>query len=163
MSGRLAVTTGLGFLLALSGCSAGPSAGTHARHGQVEYELITIEQQIVEAVMASPKEFIVPFSNEQAAWERVLYFFREYADLQTPFITSLASNTIQITNQHDAAKTGKPYIYMVEKFPVSGGMKFRIHCIPNGNRGTRDLADTNARNVARFIRDGTLERSILAG
>jgi|GEM_PF-4646490 len=130
---------------------------------QREYELITAQDQLVEDVRNTPKEFIVPYTQEQAAWDRVLYFFSQYAGLKTPFITSLSSNIVQITNRHDKSASVPAYFYMIEKFPVAQGVKFRVHCFPNGDRGSRDLAETNARNVARFVKEGRLERSILAG
>ncbi len=125
-----------------------------------EYEVITIQELAAQAVNEAPTDFVVSAADQSVAWERSKLFFATYTsgvkeeefDYPKPGISL-------VTKARDKDK----YIYEVEHTETDQGYRYVVSCSRNtSKRGNSDFqARRNAQNVARFIRDGNLELSLL--
>ena len=133
-------------------------AGCGGRRGpRPEVEVVTVEQQALAEIEAAPLDFVVPLERDTRAWERARTFFELYAAPQSG--KTLASpEDLRISNSGDPLAK---YVYYVERMPHRQGVRYTVRCQANAPGADSYLADRNARNLARFIRDGTLERSLL--
>ncbi|RMG43092.1 MAG: hypothetical protein D6719_04460 [Candidatus Dadabacteria bacterium] len=122
-----------------------------------EVEILTPAEAVLEEVMSTPTEFIVDYDNDPTAWDRIPYFFTRYLGVKMPVVEYLGNNSYRIRAPSGSTK----YSYNILKTPESTGFRYRVECIPNQSSAKSSLADRNARNLARFIRDGTLELSLL--
>jgi hypothetical protein len=133
-------------------CSAAPMSPI------LSVEYISPETQAIDDISATTKSFIVSFADDQHSRERAELFLRDYAggfeyvENQGPSLTSVFSNK---------SATGAAYSYEIERTMLQDGYQYVIICAPRGDVASQELADRNARNVARFIRDGHLEVSLL--
>ena len=131
----------------VSGCIKRP-------FGDSDVEVSTVEDQALEDVSKSSTDFMIDFYQNSVAWERAQSFFDYY--LKQPGILrthSLISN---------ANIPGGPFEYTVTRQPGVKGVYYSVKCVPSPfNSAKVPNAIRNARNFARFIKDGTLERSLL--
>jgi hypothetical protein len=92
------------------------------------------------------------------AWERARFFFEKYVareESRAPVVSKVIGTRWALTN----GKNG-PYVYEVWKDSVSKGFKYTVRCTAQ-NGGQVQEAQMNAGNLARFIREGKLEVSLL--
>lgn len=130
-------------------------SGTTANY---EVEHITAQDKALAAVNAMPLEFKVDYRQEAFAWERAQLFFKSYLPGAVPRLRNLprGGTLLQVT----AVKHYR-YSYTVEKYPSNRGVVFIVKCKAISPHATSALAQRNAQNLARFIRDGQLERSMI--
>ncbi len=133
------------------------AAACSARRGP-RIEVITVEQQALEEVARTPLTFVVPLLKDEASWERARSFFDLYLGSSPERREPYSVGEYLMTNSGRGA--GR-YIYEVERVPEREGMRYTVSCFVHGPDGDAVLAERNARNLARFIKDGTLERSLL--
>ena len=118
-------------------------------------EVITAEEELLASVAAHPTSFTIPFEQDPQSWMRATTFFKFYLKESVP-----KGAVNKLTNWNN---TQAPYRYSITKNPTSGGYSYHIACTANPTQGGRPEAQQrNAQNVARFIREGVLELSILA-
>lgn len=137
-------------MAALGACS-GSTGPAPARY---EVEVQTVEEQALEEVLAAPTDFTVASVEADAAWARAALFFDRYTSTGGVFTSTREAEVL--------ASRGGPasYRYEVVRAPAGAAYRFQVRCSPRG--GAPSLAERNARNLARFIRDGNLELSLLA-
>jgi len=157
-------------LLLLAGCSAGTASSSlqrstqdlslqeRSRQTQWEIEVETIEDQAIAEVLGAPTEFVVTFSDDHHSWERAILFLERHTSKQAFQYISSPQEMIIVSN-HGAVQDN--YWYNVEKASHPEGWFYRVKAVSAG-AGSHHLADRNARNLARFIRNGILERSLIA-
>lgn len=152
-------------LLACASVSAcAPAVFTHSRASVAyEFEHIGPKQQAIEAVNATPTQFVVEFPNDPTSWERAFIFFNKYTERQSIYESDKPVWNSKISNDNAPADS---FYYEVTRRLESNGFRYNISCTTNPkhmNSGinSQDQAQLNARNLARFIRDGTLEVSLL--
>lgn len=136
----------------LAGCTLGQP--------QVEYELITSEEQSLSDIAAVPLSFTLASEHQKHAWVRALLFFKKYTDRMDLKSQGGTHPREHVTNSGSAKAT---YVYKVEKTPGrKGSANFVVSCTPS-QRTAASLAgaERNARNLARFIRDGILEEDLV--
>ncbi len=117
-----------------------------------------MDDQARAAVLASPRTFVISFDDDRMAWERARFFFEKYVvreESSAPVVSKVIGTRWALTN----GKKG-PYVYEVWKDSVSQGFKYTVRCIAQ-NGGQVQEAQMNAGNLARFIREGKLEVSLL--
>lgn len=142
------------FLIAGAACSM-PQAKP-----KYELEVVTVEELAAQAVNESPTDFVVSGSDESVAWERSHLFFSTYTsgveeqefDYPKPGISL-------VSRSRDKDK----YIYEIEHTATASGYRYVVSCSRNSSKkgGSDFQARRNAKNVARFIRDGNLELTLL--
>lgn len=116
---------------------------------ELSLEHLTVEDQALEDVLATPLVFELPPNEQVAAWNRARYFFK--------------SQTASSKEQSDAIGNGpnETYHYLVRRTLKNALSRYEVECIAK-SPALQTMADRNARNLARFLRDGTLEVSLLA-
>ncbi len=127
----------------------------------VSYERISPQEQIQEEIANAPTSFEVAFAEDHSAWERAGWFFQKYTastDVKTErYQDSGSGSEVWLLTNADSGKD--LYRYTVKKTPSGSGLAYTVFC--RTEAGTREKCDQNARNLARFIKSGTLEVSML--
>jgi len=123
-----------------------------------EIEIESVEQQAFIAVTSTPLEFLVPLKDADEAWGRAKLFFSQYTSAEG-LTRELGPRTSEVVTE---TETTDPYRYSVLRLITPTGYRFSVKCAPNGGKSTTALAERNGKNLARFIREGTLEVSLLA-
>lgn len=124
---------------------------------QLEFEVISPEEQVAQSLAETPKSFVVQYSEAQHTEERLAYFFRNYtAGAQETDEQGPSSATV-ITNKIDSNTN---FLYTIERTVNASGYQYIVHCEGLSNE-FQPAADRNARNLARFLREGQLEVSLL--
>ena len=147
------------WLAALATVAAGCAAVSSSERPGIrpeDVEVVSVKDQALQEIEQAPLDFDMPYAADLPAWQRAISFFKMYLKEQgrAPF----SETETVIENQ---AGEGVRYVYRVVRTPAAGAMHYRVSCGPAGPGSTPLQADTNARNLARFIRDGTLELSWL--
>lgn len=119
---------------------------------QVEHQ--TVKEVARQEILNTPLEFDIEFADNAAAWDRAILFFQNELKSLTE---SFKSDRILASNHKD---TASKYIFVVSKRPALNGNTYRVTCADR-KAGKTDIAELNARNLARFIIHGELERSLL--
>lgn len=155
---HLVLSLFLSAVMSVVGCAAPQPPNPPTPHFEVEVE--TVEAQALAEVLATATTFVVPYEEEQAAWERVRLFLSSYASEQTVSAVRAGGGAVTLSS---TPKRGSQdgYRYQIGKRVVSGGLEYTVQAFPVAPHGKRQFAERNARNLARFIRSGTLERSLL--
>ncbi len=139
------------FLSVLTACAGQPTPAP-----RYEYEVVSIEEQALQAVEQMPTEFQVRLEDDESVWDRSHLFFRIYTnagafeenfDYPNPGTTLRSKDGVQ-----DA------YRYEIERRLSAGGYRYLVQCLPS--RPSALFCERNAKNVARFLRDGHLELSL---
>ncbi len=104
-------------------------------------------------------DFTVPIQDALTAKERMDLFFSQYLGGKE------SVDTYQVTRSmgNGVLRKGasENFRYEVMRRPTPQGYIFMVRCFPSGGRGNRLDAMQNAKNLARFIRDGRLEQTLL--
>lgn len=140
------------------GCSSSSSkkSGTWSRSFTTPegYEVIGQDQQAIDIIQRSPTSFPVSPEDNGKTWARARYFFAQQLGVEPKStITDLTSPSEGKGN----------FLYRISRKPSSRGVQYTVVCVPKDRSGGFDeRAQLNAKNVARFLREGTLEGSFLA-
>lgn len=120
----------------------------------------TPEDQARQEVVDTPTVFAVPFADDQYSWERARFFLENY----TGSSATPASAVMRVVGDRWALASNpaiSQYRYEVSKDVSDGGFTYQVVCAP-GVGGDQQQAALNAGNLARFIREGKLEVSLLS-
>jgi len=139
-------------VLAGSGCAA-KQPEAYARLTPTSVEVVTIEDQARDAVAAVPTEFLLVAPESGLAWSRARDFFGLYAK------SRLAVDSETLLS--DRGRASGRFFYEIERSPTARGTRFSVRCFPVQGNAIVSSSIQNARNVARFLRDGVLELSLL--
>lgn len=151
MIGRMGMFFGLFlFCFVFIGC-----VGGNSRYQIVER--ISAEEQSVSAVANSPTSFVLSGYEAEQAWKQAQLFFRQYTN-RFVFRKMGDGAGAMLVSRDD---TTDKYLYRVEKRPQGDAFEFVVVCAPNLPSATREAAAQNSKNLARFLREGTLEMSLL--
>jgi len=141
----------------LSGCAfAPPAPEVVAPHYEIDVE--TVEAQAASAVASTPLEFLVPLKEADGAWARTRLFFSQYVSGDA-VVTEVSDRASEIST---ATENGEKFRYKVRRTITPNGYRFVVECAPMKGGEAFFPAQQNARNLARFIREGTLELTLLA-
>jgi hypothetical protein len=118
----------------------------------VEVEsVMSVQEQAQEAIEQTPLVFEVEVSSDVEAWERALYFFKSYSKDQVKVLgTSLKS----------IPSPDSRFVYEVVKSRGNVGFTYSVRCAEKSLEVTPD-STLNAKNLARFIKEGTYELSLV--
>ncbi len=155
----------LSLLVSLCACSLGSSEkGSIAdmvgasQHG---LEVAATPEDLARAeVLSSPTDFEVTIDQDRYAWERTHLFLESYVDpAKAPIrpITKVVGSRWGLASPPVQAG----YVYEVWREAVPNGFRYSVRCVP-GPQASKQQAALNAANLARFIRDGKLEVSLLS-
>jgi hypothetical protein len=127
------------------------------RHG-LESALTPIEMAKSE-IVESPLSFIVPFSEDDQAWERARFFLESYlgtSGARSSAVSRVVGDSWSLLSNPSYGR----YMYEVSKRAGEGGFSYVVSCRSGVDNSAQD-ARLNAGNFARFIREGKLEVSLL--
>jgi hypothetical protein len=119
----------------------------------------TPEQQARQDVLNTPTVFNVSFADDPYSWERARFFLENYLGGDAGH----ASAVTRIVGERWSLASNpaiQQYSYEVSKDAGDSGFTYQVSCMP-GVRGDPEQAALNAGNLARFIREGKLELSLL--
>jgi hypothetical protein len=118
-----------------------------------DVEVETMEDQANSAVNASPTSFSVKSAAEDNLyWARASLFFKQYTD------------SFHVNKDTVKSVPGQKsrFIYEVSRVNEPLATKYTVKCVSGGGINTStDVLARNAKNLARFIREGNLELSLL--
>jgi len=123
-----------------------------------EVEVETITDQAIAEILNTPTEFVVSFPDDHHSWERAMLFLDKHTTRKSVQHIMDPEELLIVSNY---GETRDSYWYNIEKISHPEGWLYRIRAVP-ALSGNHQLADRNARNLARFIRNGILERSLIA-
>lgn len=122
----------------------------------------SVDQQAAAEVAATSPTFSVSIDEDGASWMRAKLFFEKFlttdSGSKTPVITKIMGRKWVLLSSPSVAGN---YSYEVSKDELPGAYRYQVRCTQRNNLGQQQIAEMNARNVARFIRDGKLEISLL--
>jgi len=128
---------------------------------KLEFEVVGVREQALEALAATPLEFELLPSEDDESWERAHIFLSKYTDKYR--LTNIQGDLVL----NSSPQAGERYSYRVSKHYNGTAYQYNVDCIPNqAGQGTSGFeiapnAQRNAKNLARFIKDGQLEVSLL--
>lgn len=127
---------------------------------QVQFEVVTVEEQALEAIAQTPTEFTVSQQQDEEIWERSHLFFKTYTSGATASEFDYPSPGVML---HTRSSSKDRYLYEIERRAAPGGYRYAVSCSrnPSMGRAAYDLSARNGKNVARFLREGHLELSLL--
>ncbi len=120
----------------------------------------TPEEQARQEVVETPTVFNVPFADDPHSWERARFFLENYLGGESGH----ASAVMRVVGDRWSLVSNpgvQPYSYEVAKDVGDGGFTYQVSCT-SGVGGDPSQAALNAGNLARFIREGKLEVSLLS-
>lgn len=121
----------------------------------------TTEDQARDEVLASPTVFNVSFEDDVYSWERARFFLENYVGASSGH-SSAVTKVVGSRWSLESNPALEAYRYEVLKDSGDAGFTYRVLCVAGG-AGNQAQAALNAGNLARFIREGKLEISLLQG
>lgn len=119
----------------------------------------TTKDQAREEILKTPTVFSISFEDDVHSWERARFFLENYTGAQSGH-TSAVTKVVGARWSLESNPGLAGYRYEVAKDVGNTGFTYHVGCIPGPN-GDVSQAALNAANLARFIRDGKLEMSLL--
>ena len=127
------------------------------------FEAIDPREDLIDVLGVVPTDFKVEPGDDAHSWERVLFFFKKHAG---KFRLSQDSDEQWSYQISSAAAQDDALHFSVRKRFYRGTYLYKVICQPNpaaSRKMSIEMAMLNARNLARFIREGKLEASLLSG
>ena len=158
-----AVTAGV-LIVNTGGCAGSTSQQMEkVPAAQPTFDIISPQAQTLTAIEKMPTTFTVSPYDDRESWGRAKTFLKQFTQdgLQAE---EEGADRIVLSN-HRGTRSSKDrdlYTYRIEKRFLRGEISYAVSCRPVAGGATRALALRNAKNVARFVRDGDLEVSVLA-
>lgn len=121
-------------------------------HPMPKIEVVSFQEQVREEVEEHPTQFQLPKQSDAQAWTRAQLFFRDY-ELTTPIVSR---NEIKSNPKED-----KRFLYQISRVGHGKEVEYVVNCVGREPRDS-EVAEVNAKNVARFLKEGQLELSLLA-
>ncbi len=155
-------------VVASVGCGSSSLRGS-ARNGSIadvvrasDYGLeveATTQDQAREEILTTPTSFDIQFDQDEHCWERARFFLENYTGAPATH-SSVVTRVVGVRWSLASNPAESAYLYEVAKDSTQDGYTYYVTCQP-GQGGSSDQAALNAGNLARFIREGKLEMSLL--
>lgn len=127
--------------------------GCHANKGMT-IERTSSQELILEEIEGMPTQFSLDIPSSKAAWVRAVLFVQEH----TKGSAEIEPNKIVSCSNHPENQ----FVYRISKNDSEMGATFEITCEPiEKTPANQAAALLNAKNLARFLRNGELELSLL--
>ncbi len=151
-------------ILQLNACSMGvsPKGSIADVVGASQHGLevaATTEDLARSEVLQSPTDFDVTIEQDRYAWERTHLFLESYVDPQRAPVRPITKVVGSRWGLASPPVHGG-YVYEVWRETIPDGFHYSVRCVA-APEASKDQAALNAGNLARFIRDGKLEVSLL--
>ena len=120
----------------------------------------TSRDQARQEILETPTTFDIQFEDDRNSWDRARFFLENYIGLPAG-TSSVVTRVVGVRWSLASNPAQAAYSYEVAKDATRAGFTYYVSCTP-GATGNSSQAALNAANLARFIRDGKLEMSLLA-
>lgn len=140
-------------LVLSSGCVG--KGGISGDQAFQELEVVTSLDQVLSEVKNTPTRFSLGIPDSTYGWERAQLFFKEHTSRSN--FSAGKDNLIILTNPKDK----DPISYRVEKRDIKHGIEFFVSCKSGSHSLPPEKISLACRNLARFIREGRLEESLI--
>ena len=110
-------------------------------------------------VLQAPRTFAVSKSDDSYTWDRARFFIENYSDVpggQRAAVVRIVGDQWALVSH--PSSTG--YHYEVKREPSADRFIYTVSCAAD-SFGNQTQADLNEGNLARFVREGQLEVSLL--
>jgi hypothetical protein len=156
----------LSLIATVSACSVGAGpGGRQSLSGAASHDALelteTVEERAVSDVRGADTVFDLSLDADRHAWERARLFFEKYlapGDGQAGVISKVVGSRWALASP----PVGRQYQYEVWRDSIRNGYRYSVTCKPLVSGASMDRAVLNAKNLARFIRDGQLELSLVS-
>lgn len=136
-------------LLLLPACSQkGVPHSAASKKWQVEYE--SPKDQALEEIKRTKTSFAVLHTENAAAWDRVYALFK--------FFLKTAPESIQ---QDKITGGSANFFYLIERHYADDNVQYQVTGLNRASLQPGEKSTLNAKNIARFIKNGTLEVDFL--
>jgi hypothetical protein len=122
----------------------------------------SVDQQAAQEIAAFSPKFTVPIDEESVVWSRAKLFLEKFlptTGVNTPVIMKIVGKRWVLASN---PKIPGGYNYEISRDELPGSYRLHVRCTPKSNAFSTQAAEMNARNVARFLKEGKLEVSLLA-
>ena len=145
----------LSLLLVFSSCSLVQKDNTSVYASGSGYEIESVADQLTSVLEAYPTRFTVPIGEGKQSLERAFFFFKTYTSSFTPGDISATDRNINLTSE----KSNDATRYRVSRVLVKEGFRYSVSA---SFKKDQTKSAIMASNLARFIKDGNLEISLLS-
>jgi len=129
--------------------------GSNARVKPVAIEAVSSHEEALLQIQSSPTRFFVEVEGNAAAWERARFFLSQYAGPGRVEIQSSADR------EQFSKVSSSGYRYQISRTFEVGGAQYQVLCTPKQAGADTNAALLNAKNLARFVREGELEVGLI--
>lgn len=148
----------------LIGCGASSST---RHYGELEVaSVVSPKEQAIEEIQNTPKEFVVDHSEALITEQRLNIFLSQYLPNESH---GIPANSADVVSRKAAfggpmvhVARSSNFLYTITQSFTQDGLRYQVKCASVAAGKGKIEADLNARNLARFIKDGMLEVSVLA-
>lgn len=120
----------------------------------------TTQDQARNEVLSTPTEFDLTIEQDRYSWERARFFLENYVQAaQAPVIP--VTKVIGSRWALSSPPSSDQYVYEVWREAIPDGFHYSVKCLASSDIADQSQALLNAANLARFVRDGKLEVSLL--
>jgi hypothetical protein len=122
-------------------------------------EINSVDDQALAQVLQTPNSFYLNAKEAGSAWGKATYFFSTY----TSTLPVSHSMSEQSSNHLVGVTPSKRFEYSVTQTPRGNAFHYSVTCKALKKEVSGDLAhaELNGKNLARFLREGYLEVSLL--
>ena len=106
-------------------------------------------------IQSAPTRFFIDVENNSAAWERARFFLSQYTGPGRVEIQSSADR------EQLAKLSNTGFRYQIARVFERGGAQYQIICTPKNSGTANNDALLNAKNLARFVREGELDLGLI--
>ena len=131
-------------------------------HGISMEVAASVDQQAAQEIGAFPAQFIIPIDEEPVVWSRAKLFLEKFlptTGVTTPVIMKVVGKRWVLASN---SKIPGGYGYEISRDELPGSYRLSVKCVPKSKEFSQQAAEMNAKNVARFLKEGRLEVSLLA-
>ena len=121
----------------------------------------TTQDQARNEVLSTPTEFDLTIEQDTYSWERARFFLENYVQAaQAPAIpvTKVVGSRWALSSPPTSSGH---YVYEVWREAIPDGFHYSVKCLASSDTADQSQALLNSANLARFVRDGKLEVSLL--
>lgn len=154
MNNQSSLFSRVAFFVFLMSCSnVYNENGLKQADGYDKIEVSNSADEYKSAILSGPTEFKIKSYESERAWERAVFFFKNYIDSKLEYS--------YIGKNKKIVATSKNYTYEISVSPENNFYKYKVQCFAGNSQNQSDESIVNAKNLSYFIRSGEIELNLL--